>query len=592
MKAEEILRLRNQGEETKVQFKERISDKYDSGCELVAFSNTHGGLLVVGINDKSGEINPLSYQEAQETTSLLGNMASENVVPSILLDIETVAVDGGSIVVATVKEGLNKPYHDNKGVVWVKNGADKRKVFDNAELAEMMSQCGNFAPDEASVSDIGIKDLDEQVVKKYLLNRFSVVMENRGINELNLRDYTLEEMAHFVVKGLGVEGLLRNLRFIRPDGKLTVAAVLLFAKYPQRWLPAYTAKCISYIGNSVGGTTFRDKVKDSDMEGGLLHQFETIMAFLTRNLRNVQVEKEFNSLGKLEISYTALTEFVVNALVHRSLNWKSPIRIFVFDDRVEIHSPGELPNGLTVDDIIKGTSMPRNLFLFTNANFLLPYTGAGSGIIRALEDRPDVMFENRVGSHEFVIIVKKKSNQNSSKKSNQESNQEKSHKHPIDKEQNDIVSFCTIPRSSKEIMDMIGVSNQSVNRRKYILSLVEMGLLEMTNPDNPNDRNQKYRKSNRESNQEGNQESNQESNQEKLHNHLITKKQKDIVNFCSVPRSSKEILDRIGVSNQSANRRRHILPLVEMGFLEMTNPDNPNDRNQKYRKKRTTIIYK
>ena len=262
------------------------------------------------------------------------------------------------------------------------------------------------------------------------------------------------------------------------------------------------------------------------------------------------------------------------------------------EEILRLRNQGELPNGLTVDDIIKGTSMPRNLFLFTNANFLLPYTGAGSGIIRALEDRPDVMFENRVGSHEFVIIVKKKSNQNSSKKSNQEnnqeSNQEKSHKHPIDKEQNDIVSFCTIPRSSKEIMDMIGVSNQSVNRRKYILSLVEMGLLEMTNPDNPNDRNQKYRKSN----QESNRESNQESNQEKLHNHLITKKQKDIVNFCSVPRSSKEILDRIGVSNQSANRRRHILPLVEMGFLEMTNPDNPNDRNQKYRKKRTTIIYK
>ena len=254
------------------------------------------------------------------------------------------------------------------------------------------------------------------------------------------------------------------------------------------------------------------------------------------------------------------------------------------EEILRLRNQGELPNGLTVDDIIKGTSMPRNLFLFTNANFLLPYTGAGSGIIRALEDRPDVMFENRVGSHEFVIIVKKKSNQ--------ENNQEKSHKHPIDKEQNDIVSFCTIPRSSKEIMDMIGVSNQSVNSRKYILSLVEMGLLEMTNPDNPNDRNQKYRKSNQESNRESNQESNRESNQEKLHNHLITKKQKDIVSFCSVPRSSKEILDRIGVSNQSANRRRHILPLVEMGFLEMTNPDNPNDRNQKYRKKRTTIIYK
>ena len=78
--------------------------------------------------------------------------------------------------------------------MWVKNGADKRRVFDNAELAEMMSQCGNFAPDEAAVADATINDLDEQCLKTYLLNRFAVVMAQKGINEQNLRDYTLEQM--------------------------------------------------------------------------------------------------------------------------------------------------------------------------------------------------------------------------------------------------------------------------------------------------------------------------------------------------------------------------------------------------------------
>ena len=154
---------------------------------MVAFCNSHGGQLVIGINDKTGVMNPLSYQEVQETTNMLSNMASENVIPSILLDVDTAQVDGGSIVVATIKEGLNKPYHDNKGIVWVKNGADKRKVFDNAELAEMMSQCGSFAPDEAAVKDFGIKDMDEQVLKKYLLNRFAVVMQKSGVSEVNLR---------------------------------------------------------------------------------------------------------------------------------------------------------------------------------------------------------------------------------------------------------------------------------------------------------------------------------------------------------------------------------------------------------------------
>jgi len=98
-----------------------------------------------------------------------------------------------------------------------------------------------------------------------------------------------------------------------------------------------TAKCISNIGNSVGGTQFRDKMHDMEIEGNLLHQFRNITNFFTRNLRKVQVEKEFNSLGELEIQYESLTEYVVNALVHRSLNIKAPIRIFIFDNRVEIH---------------------------------------------------------------------------------------------------------------------------------------------------------------------------------------------------------------------------------------------------------------
>lgn len=116
MTTEDILRLRDLGEVSKVQFKERILDKYDIGCELVAMSNYRGGQLVIGINDKTGEFNPLSYAEVQETTNMLGNIASENVVPSILLDIDTAQVEGGSVVVATIKEGNNKPYHDTKAL--------------------------------------------------------------------------------------------------------------------------------------------------------------------------------------------------------------------------------------------------------------------------------------------------------------------------------------------------------------------------------------------------------------------------------------------------------------------------------------------
>lgn len=516
MTEQELLQLRNLAEAGKVQFKERVTDRYDIGCEMVAFSNSRGGRLIIGINDKSGEINALSYIELQETTNLLTSIASENVIPNILIEIENVSVTDGGVVIATIPEGKNKPYHDNKGVIWVKNGADKRKVFDNSELAEMMSECGNFNPDEAAVPNATIDDLDADTIKLYLMSRFAPVFKGRKIDELNMKDYSLDAMAEFVIKGTTIEKLLRNLRFIRPDGKLTVAAMLLFGKYTQRWLPIMTAKCISYIGNSVGGTHFRDKMHDMEIEGNLLHQFRTIMNFFTRNLRKVQVEKEFNSLGELEIPYESLTEYIVNALVHRSLNIKAPIRIFIFDNRVEIHSPGSLPNGLTIEDIKNGTSMPRNMFLFTNANYLLPYTGAGSGVRRALEYAPNVTFSNGIAdkeithsANEFLITIPRETTQ-TEKTSNQEhendnqgSNQETSQSNQespnlvtqkLTKKEEDIRNFCSVPRTAQEIMDRLGVSNQSKNRQKYITSLIEIGVLERTIPENPKDRNQKYRR--------------------------------------------------------------------------------------------------
>ena len=499
MTTEDILRLRDLGEVSKVQFKERILDKYDIGCELVAMSNYRGGRLVIGINDKTGEFNPLSYAEVQETTNMLGNIASENVVPSILLDIDTAQVEGGSVVVATIKEGNNKPYHDNKGIVWIKNGADKRKVFDNAELAEMMSECGSFAPDEAVVKDATLDDLDEDTLKIFLQNRFSIVLEKKGLVGDALREASLDDIANAIAKGHDLNKLMRNLRFIRPDGSLTVAAMLLFGKYTQRWLPVMTAKCISFVGNHIGGKQFRDKVNDADMEGNLLHQFETIMAFFTRNLKNVQVEKEFNSLGRLEIPYSSLVEFVVNALVHRSLNWNAPIRIFIFDNRVEIHSPGILPNGLQVEDITNGTSMPRNNFLFSN-EFLItikrnPNLEADSDtILSRNEATPDTIpGKNETTPDTFDVTPDTRPGKNEATPDTFGVTPD-TRRMKLTPKQKDVVNYCNVPRSSREILERAGVSYHSKNIQTYITDLVEAGYLERTIPERPSDMNQKYRK--------------------------------------------------------------------------------------------------
>ncbi len=399
----------------------------------------------------------------------------------------------------------------------MKNGVDKRKVFDNAELAEMMTDCGSFAPDEAGVRDATVNDLDATTIKQFFGNRFERVLEKKGLTGDAFNEASPDMICSAIAKGHDCEKILRNLRFIRPDGTLTVAAMLLFGKYTQRWMPMMTAKCICFAGNSVGSKVFRDKVNDADMEGNLLHQYDTIMDFFTRNLHNVQVGDEFNSMGKLEIPYTSLVEFTVNNLVHRSLNLKAPVRIFIFDNRVEIHSPGALPNGLTIEDIKAGTSMPRNMFLFNNAIYLLPYTGVGSGITRALDEGINVTFMNNDKAQEFVITVWRGESNQVEIESNQvgnevheKSNQVEDHdtglrysdtdldtkRVTLTNKEKDIVNFCSVPRTTKEILDRIGVSMHSKNRERYITSLVAAGYLQMTNPDNPTASNQKYKKVN------------------------------------------------------------------------------------------------
>ena len=208
---------------------------------------------------------------------------------------------------------------------------------------------------------------------------------------------------------------------------------------------------------------------------------------------------------------------------------KAPVRIFIFDNRVEIHSPGALPYGLTIDDIKAGTSMPRNMFLFNNAIYLLPYTGVGSGITRALDEDINVTFMNNDKAQEFVITVWREESNQVEGESNQVGNQ--------------------VEEKSNQVQD----SDTRLRQSSIDLDTSENDLdTQLRHSDTP-----------------------------KV---SLSNKQRDIVNFCSVPRTTKEILDRIGVSMHSKNRERYITSLVAAGYLQMTNPENPTASNQKYKK--------
>ena len=141
----------------------------------------------------------------------------------------------------------------------------------------------------------------------------------------------------------------------------------------------------------------------------MLDQYEHAFSFITRNLHRLQAGQGVNSLGKLEIPEIALQEVLVNALIHRDYFISAPIRILMFTDRVEIISPGHLPNHLTVEQIRFGLSNMRNPIIASHATRQMPYRGLGSGIPRALESYAFIqLIDDREGNQFKVILQRPK----------------------------------------------------------------------------------------------------------------------------------------------------------------------------------------
>ena len=215
----------------------------------------------------------------------------------------------------------------------------------------------------------------------------------------------------------------------------------------------------------------------------------------------------------------------------------------MMDDILKQIKAGEVSG----DDIKAGTSMPRNMFLFNNAIYLLPYTGVGSGITRALDEDVNVTFMNNDKAQEFVITVwrgesnqvEKKSNQVEGK-SNQVGNQVEQKSNEVEEKSNQVQDSDTRLRHSGTDLD---------TRLRHSNTNLDTQL--------------------------------RHSDTKKV---SLSNKQRDIVNFCSVPRTTAEIMERLGLSNQTKNRERYITSLVAAGYLQMTNPDNPTASNQKYKK--------
>lgn len=379
------------GETTRVQFKESFTSQKEIAKEMIAFANTKGGMILFGVEDKSGKLVGLSYDEIQTISRELGNAANEQVRPTIYIETDVVRVEGKHFLICTVEEGKNKPYKNLNGEIWVKQGADKRRITENSEILGLFQDAGSYQPDAAGVNGTTLADLDRYAIDEYLQKVYFTTMDEFGKNAVQM---------------------LKNIHVLNHNGIPTLAGYLFFGKHPEYNCPTCMVKAVSFFGNDLAGTQFRDT---KEILGNMPQIYEKCMMFLKSNLHNIQEKgASFNTLGKLEIPEDVLEEVIQNALVHRDLLRSAPIRIFVFDDRVEVISPGALAGGLTETDIRNGSTFQRNPYMATFATNALHYKGIGSGIVRMLSEYPDIQLDNDVNGKEFKVTIPRTTQKNDS----------------------------------------------------------------------------------------------------------------------------------------------------------------------------------
>jgi len=390
MEAIELIELIGRGEDSRTQFKQSqdVTNAHSLAGELAAFSNSKGGRIFIGISDQ-GTVTGVLPADVRRLNELLSNTATNNVRPAINPETENVPVGDKLVVVITVREGISKPYADNTGVFWVKSGADKRRVTSREEVQRMLQSADLVHADEVPVEGTSVEDIDAEHFNGFFAKQYGEPLDN-----------ALDKA------GLSLGRLLNNLGLAR-EATLNLAGLMIFGRHPQRHRPAFLVKAVSFVGNDPAGDKYRDS---QDIEGSLRDLHKGTMSFLTRNLKRVQGKKGINTEGDLEVPVAALEELVANMLLHRDYFISAPWRVMLFDNCIELISPGCLPNNLTVENIRNGVSVIRNPLLasYATKGDELPYRGIGTGIRRALAAVPELELESDHERNLFVARIQRR----------------------------------------------------------------------------------------------------------------------------------------------------------------------------------------
>jgi len=380
MDAIELSERIKKGENIRTEFKENLPDNEALARSIVCFANADGGQLIIGV-DNSGSI--AGIQNLDEAMRIIDDVAFNRCEPAISILQETVEIDDKCILVISVPKGEQRPYRTRSGFYYIRSGNRCRQAsWDEVRRLYQVSE--SIFYDESPVNRASIVNLDLYYFMDFLEKYLDISPE----------------------EGL-VEVYLKNLRIITDDKKPTLAGLLFFGRNPQQFI--YHSKIIAaYISGTDIAIPPYDK---KDLEGRIPDILDNAVRYLKLYLREEHIIKGIESELYPELHEVVLREAVVNAIAHRDYTISASIRILIFDDRVEIRTPGKLPNTVTIDYMKMGCHVLRNPTIYNLLYKTGVVTDTGSGIrriIKLTKQSTGKEVSLKVTDGEFVLTLPRK----------------------------------------------------------------------------------------------------------------------------------------------------------------------------------------
>ncbi len=367
----------SQEESSVLEFKREFPKNDQLIKTIIGFCNRFGGKIVIGV-ENDGTIIGIDEQEAENILEYLDKSIYEATTPPILPLVYTRRIGESTLLYVEVSSGMNKPYYKrSEGMeqgTYIRLGRSTMRA--NLQMIEELKWISRGIDyEKLPVHHATSEDLDLKKVEKFLHSRKNI--PPIGITEEVLFGYKILVKEHGITYP-------------------SVAGVLLFGKNPQHFFSEAMIICTRF-----SGTSGREVIATRDCNGTLFEQFQNAYNFMTTHL-----DKAFTIQGPqreevLELPEKALREILLNLLVHRNYHITAPAKIAIYDNRMEIFSPGDFPGPLNPNELMKGLTFLRNPLIcriFREGQFIEKMGTGFITLFNSFEERglkkPEVIEEN------------------------------------------------------------------------------------------------------------------------------------------------------------------------------------------------------